>query len=752
VRTDAVPSPRSWRSGMESLVIDGGMITRADRLARSALTARSSRRLRNEIEQLLPIVAIDRSGMIVHDDGVVARIVAVGGPNPRLLRGGEMARLSHSLGALVADACHAGASLQVHLQAFAPPPAGSPTIEAHLVRSAPLVARVARLLKSDAELTRVRSRVAAAFAEASARSWEETAATSARLQALGLECHQLDGVQVAELIGRRLGPSASAPPSRRRIEVRGTLDQASDVRSARRAAGELRACAWGVVTVEPTHVRVGDELEQVVFVAGVPDAQMEQWLDAAMVADVPFVLSVHLRPGDRRAARGRGPDSGEAARAATVSGYIALRVPADDTGPSRLVDALERLSSRLAHAVGAPVHRGDFRQGGLWTSSLVVGRDQAKLGHACPAERVAGAIPILTTSCGSPTGIPIAIGEDAGLQRLDPWDPHHATSGLLIAGADDATTDRVLESLVAGLSGGDVRAMTISARSAPAASLAGGRSEPPVHLAEELCVEPWAGDDPNSKASFLAALHAYMLGDDQGLGPDARSVLRQAIVRVVERGQAAGTTPHADDLLRELDERAAAREEGRPTVARHLATELAGRLRTLADGQPYGALLAHAELPSPQQWNHCTTAGVASEVRLPWQWVFAEHAVRSLVRARRAGDCAGGLLVLRDADELFGAPESAGWLAATVGRARHLGLFVVAACSRLSSLGTPHGRRLARAFTMSIYTRQRGDEFARSTGACPLMAAEIDAVRGLTGDGDFYWINGSRGRAVVRCA
>ncbi len=65
--------------------------------------------------ELLPVEAIDPSGLIVRSDGALVHILAVSAPNPVVLSDADHARLSEGFQELVARLA-AGQSLQFYVQ------------------------------------------------------------------------------------------------------------------------------------------------------------------------------------------------------------------------------------------------------------------------------------------------------------------------------------------------------------------------------------------------------------------------------------------------------------------------------------------------------------------------------------------------------------------------------------------------------------------------------------------------------------
>ena len=302
----------------------------------------------------------------------------------------------------------------------------------------------------------------------------------ADLEALDLSTHMLSGPEVLDLLWRRFNPTAAdRTPERRpaareqRLEVLGELDAARDAREAARAAHALRELVAGsaIDCADQRHLRVDRDLEQVLYVATLPDATEFGWLLGAMQVPRPFTLSVHVHALDRlrerprfkarhrrlfgvnRGAelRGRTPDfdcsprrqsssscsrrsPGTSARSAfEVAIYQSIRERGPDPDPVQLAEAVEQASREIIAASDARVNRGELRQLELWQSTLPLGRDVARLTRKYVTRHAGDTVPLVGTSCGSPTGVPFAFTDPGReVELLNPFDPAHDNGTLLV--------------------------------------------------------------------------------------------------------------------------------------------------------------------------------------------------------------------------------------------------------------------------------------------------------------------------------
>src|ERR687889_2370395 len=106
--------------------------------------------------------------------------------------------------------------------------------------------------------------------------------------------------------------------------------------------------------------------------------------------------------------------------------YQSIRERGPDPDPVQLAEAVEQASREIIAASDAKVNLGQLRQLELWQSTLPLGRDVARLTRKYITRHVGDTIPLVGTSCGSPTGIPFAF-TDPGREvaHINPFDPAH---------------------------------------------------------------------------------------------------------------------------------------------------------------------------------------------------------------------------------------------------------------------------------------------------------------------------------------
>jgi type IV secretory pathway VirB4 component len=246
-----------------------------------------------------------------------------------------------------------------------------------------------------------------------------------------------------------------------------------------------------------------------------------------------------------------------------------------------LAEQITSATRDLGAVVDAPISRGHARQPDLWTSSLPLALDAAKRGVRMISRNAADSVTFLSTSCGSPDGIPFAFADPGRtLERLNPFDRAHDNATTLLfakAGGGKTMTTIALTSAalprgcqvnVIDRSAGHWEFLTMLIPGAAHLELGGETG---------ATINPWDVEDlasvPRSKVAFLVRLHALLVGDHDtaedayGLGPLERNLLAVAIRRTYDRAAKESTTPR-ESLLRE--------------TLHHLARDEA----TSADGSP----------------------------------------------------------------------------------------------------------------------------------------------------------------------
>jgi hypothetical protein len=827
-----------------------------------------------EAGELCAVEALDREGLLVTSEGALVRYLRVAPKNPLVMSQAERDQVGHALGQL-SGRLAAGQSLQFYVEAT---PVRLETLMEHSDVEAERARRALRAEadeRADAlerlhaalreslerhaqdqaavdvayyvvvpyvpdQRVRVgwrelvplrRSRLRAVTLERSLESHRRVARESLHvtdsfrgdLEALDLSTHLLSGPEVLDLLWRRFNPTAAdRTPDRRpgarerRLEVVGELNAVDDAREAARAAHALRELVAdsAVDCADQRYLRVDRDLEQVLYVATLPDATEFGWLLDAMQVQRPFTLTVHVHALDRlrertrfkarhrrlfginRGAelRGRTPDyemlaqeeelaellkelSGhERASAFEVAIYQSIRERGPEPDAVLLAEAVEQASREIIAASDARVNTGQLRQLDLWQSSLPLGRDVARMTRKYVTRHVGDTVPLVGTSCGSPSGVPFAFtdpGREVAL--INPFDPAHDNGTLLINARSGGGKTFLVNVLMARLLAHGMQAFVIDraghyeflCRLVPGAQhLTIGASS------DDHAVNPWDVEDPTNppieKVSYLVALHALLVGDhragEDSYGLDAleRNLLEVAIRSVYARAAREAIAPREGLLRVELRRRA-------DDEARAGAEEVASALRTLGeriasfvDDGSYAYLLdRETTIPANAPLVAFDTRKVPRELQAAVLFVLAEQVTRRIesrgierLRETDGGVFAGrSMLVIDEAWKLVERRATGEWVNEIARRSRHLGLFLVAISQQLSDFAGPYGKALLRNSTQQLFLRQSPDELAYIRDAARLSDAEVRAISRLKtvkrSYSQAYWINGTRGRGTI---
>lgn len=330
-----------------------------------ALTRRTTGFVK-EAGELLPVEAIDRTGLAVTSEGAFVRVLQVTPPNPLILSDEERTRIAHGYCQLVSrlradqrlqfyvhsrpvklNEILAAARREVECTAGSPPASLDDSAADGLALSRwRLYAAMEQSLRLHAdeqaavetsfyvvcphvpprrsrrellaELKPRRSRLLSGPLTRSVRAHRRAARESlaftetirSELDSLSIGSRLLNGEEFAELLWTRFNPTQADRSVRnpRSAEIVGDLDRPVDQQEARAAAERLR----GLVAQSPVdfershhHVEIDHDVEQAIWVATTAETTQPAWLMASMMTRAPFTLSVHVRALDRRRERTR---------------------------------------------------------------------------------------------------------------------------------------------------------------------------------------------------------------------------------------------------------------------------------------------------------------------------------------------------------------------------------------------------------------------------------------------------------------
>ncbi|MEJ7786161.1 MAG: hypothetical protein WKF96_15250 [Solirubrobacteraceae bacterium] len=642
------------------------------------------------------------------------------------------------------------------------------------------------------------------------------------LEALDLSTHLLSGPEVLDLLWRRCNPTTAdrtperAPGAREsRLEVLGELDAIADAREAAEAARQLREIIAASAHESPDqrYLRVDRDLEQVLYVAAPPDATYFGWLLNTMQVQRPFALTVHIHALDRikernrhktrhrrlfgvnRGAELRGrvadyemlaqeeeaeallKELGGQERAAVyeLSIYQSVREPGPEPDARQLAEAVEQAAREITATSDARVSQGQLRQPALWQSSLPLGRDEARRTRKYVTRHVGDSVPLIGTSCGSPTGIPFAFTEPGRtVELINPFDPAHDNATMLVSARSGGGKTFAVNVILSRLLAHGMRAFVIdrAGHYENLCQLVPGAQHLTIgSSADDHAVNPWDTPDPSrapiEKVTFLVALHSLLIGDERagahgGVDALERNLLEVAIRGVYERAAAEGCQPRESMLRQELRQRADEEgQSGADEVASTLRT-LSERLASFCGEGSYSHLLDRdTTIPEDAPLTAFDTRSVPRGLEPAVLFMLVEHCTRKIERRRDEGlltrergmFTGRSTLVIDEAWRLVQHAGTGEFVNDLARRARHLGLFLVAISQQLSDFGSEHGRALVRNSTMTLMLRQAPDELAHLSEALRLSDEEIRVIARLKtvkrAYSQAYWINGTRGRGTI---
>jgi hypothetical protein len=638
------------------------------------------------------------------------------------------------------------------------------------------------------------------------------------LEGMDLQARPLDGPEVADLIWRRFAPEAAdagePPPSRRGLEL--PYDPATTTEVARADATELGKllCPDPIDASDPAQLKVGASLEQAAYLASIPDQTWLGWLLHLMQVPRPFALAVHLRATDRyreRAAHRRryrrlwGLNRGLETRArpvdpekvqqeeeaasinhelATSAGagiydvsvYLSVREPGPDPDGALLHEHVEALGREAVASSDARLRVARGAQRLVWQSTLPLGHDAARRRRKYVSRNVGDTFPLVGTSCGSPSGIPLGYAQPGRtLERLDPFDPAHENHLLVVNGKSGTgktmTTILLLARVLAR--GGRGFIVDRAGHFDFLCSLVPGAQSIALGSRESgHAINPWDVPDVerpgNEKIDYLLALHALIVGgrdagDDHSLDVIEQNQLGLAIRAVYERCALTGEEPREMLLQEELYRRAADEQEAG-------ALELASRLRMLAESLhnyvgegPYAYLTDRTTtVPNGAPLVAFDTRRVPDDLAGAVLFMIAEHVTSRIERERErflGSDRPGGewdgrtFLVIDEAWKLIERRATGRWVNELARRSRHLALFLIAISQQLSDFRNEYGKALLANASMLLLLRQLPEELAYVRDALRLSDEEIHAIASLTTAkrqfSTAFFMNGNRGRGVV---
>jgi hypothetical protein len=637
------------------------------------------------------------------------------------------------------------------------------------------------------------------------------------MDALNLTTKLLNGEEVVALLWSRFNPTTAdtrGRPRARHTEILGQLDHAIDSEEALAAARKVRATivqSSADFRASKHYGEIERDAVQTIYAQTTADATHMGWLMSAMLTRQPFTLSVFVHSLDRRRerqklklgyrrifsinrgaeSRGRVPDFDRYAQEHEtealladmaghdrtsifrVSIYQSIRARGPEPDIASLAEAVDYCAEQIEMASDCKVNRGTFEQEELWASSLPLGRDVAARTRKYATRNVGDTVPLVGTSCGSPTGIPFAFTDPGRtLELFNPFDRSHANHTLIITGRSGKGKTTTANVIGARMLAHGARGFILD-RAGHYVTLVRE-----VHGARHIdigaddsayAINPWDTPDPGNvpleKLSYLVSLHGLMMAGE-GLSTLERSQLGAAIRAVYASAAITQTQPRESMLRDELRARAEEeRSQGGDLAIATVLRNLAERLGEFCGDGSYAYLVDKpTNVPTDSPLVVFDIRRCPDVVLQPVMFYITEFVTRT-VEAHR--DQSRHLTSLPDApmfagrsfffiDEawnLISRDETGPMANALARQSRHLGLCLVALSQHLSDFDTPHGLALLRNATMLMFLSQHPDDipFIReAVGVSVQEAAVIARLKTVRGSyAQIFWINGTRGRGVV---
>ena len=453
-----------------------------------------------------------------------------------------------------------------------------------------------------------------------------------------------------------------------------------------------------------------------------------------------------------------------------VSIYQTLRARGPKPNLAALSEGVDWCAEAIESAGDCRVNRGEFHQQALWVSSLPLGRDSFGHRRKYPTDNTADMLPLIGTTCGSPTGVPFAFTDPGRTVELfNPYDDEHFNHTTLIAGRSGSgktMTANVLLSRCLALGArafvldraGHYEILTRLVEGAQQIEI--GADDSPYAL------NPWDVPDParvsRKKLAFLLDLHKLVMG---GLSPREVGLIGAAIRAVYAKAAALGDQPRESLLRDELKAQAKeAQKAGAVDVAATLRN-LADRLAEYCGDGTYAYLLdRETTLPADARLVVFDTRRCPdSELRLVMfsimEYVtntverhWAEH--KHLAAEPGAPLFAGrSIMSIDEAWHLINRPETGEFANNLARRARHYGLMLVVMSQQLSDFDTEHGVALLKNSSQRLLLAQEPHEIPFIQDTLELSdreAKELFRLKTVKGrHAQLLWLNGTRGHGKV---
>lgn len=639
----------------------------------------------------------------------------------------------------------------------------------------------------------------------------------AGMEALNLPTKMLNGEEVASLLFSRFNPTTADGSKRtpRTTEILGQLDHCIDTREAQQAARRLRdLIAQSSIDFESSkhYAEIEQDIEKTIYVRSTAENTFMGWLQSTMMTRQPFALSVYVHALDRRMERqkikrkharvtslNRGAEmkgrydvdrhmheqelvNGLAEMAGQdratiyeISIYQSIRAPGPRPDVADVTEAADYCATQIQASSDCKVDMGVYDQQPLWLSNLPLGRDLFRHTRKYITRNVGDTIPLVGTSCGSPTGIPFAFTEPGNtLELLNPYDRTHANSTLLINGQSGKGKTMAANVIMARFisQGGWGRVIDRAGHYEFLTRLVDGARHIDIGAdGSRYTINPWDVADlsqvPAAKVAFLVDLHQILMGEE-GLDLDERSKLADCIRNIYLRCLVEGLKARESMLQEELVERShREKEEGDNPQIAAVYRSLAERLGEFCGDGSYAYFLdrdTNVPVDSPLivfDTSHCSDsmlpAVMFSTIEFVTRSIESHRDEQREITSVPGGPMFAGktALLIDEGWHLVSRKETGVYANDLARRARHLGLFLIVMSQQLSDFETEYGLALINNSTMQLFLAQHKNELPLIREAMNLTEEEtniiktLKTVKGARGYSQMFWINGTRGRGKV---
>jgi hypothetical protein len=786
--------------------------------------------------ELLPVLNIGADGLLIRDDGAYVRAIEVTPINPLILEEDAARRVNGALGTVQARLA-AGESLMLYAQADPLPlgellafeqakceraaatqtperaqatrrlqAAAAHSLRVHAPALAAVSMRYAVICPFRVPAVKRRRRgsgVLALDSEQHRRAVEDSLrhAEGIRtdLEACGLRAQHMPGAALLDLIWSRSAPdhadAGELPPSATQPDVlSGPLD-AQTPEEADALARQLRTVLTPdrIGLPDRHHIQLGQSVERVAWVSGVPEQTWLGWLLHLMQSPRPFALAVHVHATDRyrermaqrrRARRIAGVNDGARDRGRRpspearqqeaeaeelteelstsagsgiyrVSIYLALREPGLTPDTAALDEDARALAREAITVADLRTQPGQFAQRELWRSTLPLGVDYGRRQRSRKhvTRTAADTTPLVGTRCGSPlspTSQPLGYAHPGrSIEHLDPFDAEHENHLIVINGRS-GTGKTVLANVITARAQAQGAVGYVIDRAGHfdfhASLIPDARTVAPGGP-DRHAINPWDTPDlahvPRSRIAFLLGLHDLLIGGKQGLDGLQSALLDVAIRAVYDRCRITGEAPRELLLQEELTRMCHEERDGGDPQAASILNLLVKQLASFVGEGAYAYLADWpTSVPEDSSFVVFDTRHIPDDYRGAAMFAMCDYITETIARRRErylAGSHGpdepgwGGkaFLVLDELWKLLRSPRTGAWVEEFARRSRHIALCVIAITQQLEDLDNEWGRALMKNAAIKLFLRQEPKELEYIRSAVELTDAEVEAIGSL---------------------